>query len=75
MTDVSILEMRINEQARNIQKLEDRLAKLLEDVHEAESARRAQERNMLLAGITFLGGVIFTLIGVIWKYIVPVMKG
>lgn len=35
-----------------------------------DEERAARERKNLIWGITFLGGVITTLIGVVWKYVI-----
>jgi hypothetical protein len=35
----------------------------------------ARERNLFIAGITFLGGIILTLIGVLWANLGAIFPG
>ena len=51
-----------------LQLLEDELSAAETRIKELEDQVRIRERNQLIAGLTFLGGVIITLGTVIWNY-------
>lgn len=62
--------------------LEKALAKAIDEIHSIEERnetrdreRAAMERKQLVWGITFLGGIIMTLAGVIWSYRGVIFKG
>jgi hypothetical protein len=63
-----ILAYRVDQMEREISALKTTLA-------EAETARVVDERKRLVAGISFLGGIILALFGVIWAYRGVIFKG
>jgi len=62
------LEGLLNSTQKNTEILEKR-------INEFESAEAARERKWLLYGIMTLGGVVSTLIGVIWSYRFAIFGG
>lgn len=65
---VEKLETLVSEQAKELAAIESRNA-------ERDAERDKKERNQLIAGILFLGGVITTLATVIWNYRSVIFKG
>lgn len=69
---VAALEEALKEQKtlheKEVSHLETEISKLRERFD-------ARERNMFIAGITFLGGIIFSLIGVIWANLGAIFPG
>lgn len=49
-----------------VRKLEDEIAELRAEVKDQREKGDVRERNFFVAGITFLGGIIFSLIAVLW---------
>lgn len=65
---VSHLEKMVIEQATELAAIEDRNA-------QRDRERAAQEQKQLLYGISFLGGIILTLFGVIWNFRGVIFRG
>ena len=70
-----LMAWRIEVLEQTVTKLTGEL-KQVEDRNEARDRERAaMERKQLVWGITFLGGIIMTLAGVIWSYRGVIFKG
>ena len=61
-------------QARDL-KHEREITDLEHEVKLLRDKGEARERNLFVAGITFLGGIILTLIGVIWANLGAIFPG
>lgn len=68
MTDNQVLLYRIERLERELQGAEKRL-------EEIETGIVTRERNQLITGIIFLGGLVSTLFGVIWLYRKIIFQG
>lgn len=66
----ALLRWRIDVLEKTVLKVTDDLRQVEERNEERDRERAKAERNQLLAGITFLGGIILTLFGVIWRYVI-----
>ncbi len=65
---VSQLEKLVQDQAAELAAIEERNA-------QRDRERAAQEQKQLLYGISFLGGIILTLFGVIWNFRGVIFRG
>ena len=76
------LEWQIAEMKRELESQDEEIKRQAVEIRQIEERndqrdreRAALERRQLIAGITFLGGIILTLIKVIWEYRSAIFKG
>ena len=61
MTDLSVFAYRLTEAEKNMAAMSDHIDRI-------EQARIDDEKKRLLAGVSFLGGIALSLLGLIWAY-------
>lgn len=66
---------RITELEKKVKAQADEIALIEKRNQERDQERVSTERKQLLTGVTFLGGIIMTLAGVIWSYRGIIFRG
>lgn len=66
---------RLEQAEDQIRALREREQKLEAKIEAREQERAAEERRRLVAGIMFLGGVIMSLVGIIWTFRSDILGG
>lgn len=76
MTDSMEMALyRITELEKKVKAQADEIALIEKRNQERDQERVSTERKQLLTGVTFLGGIIMTLAGVIWSYRGIIFRG
>jgi hypothetical protein len=71
----TILDLKIEHMQSDLSEIKDRMTKL-EDRQQAFEARDAKrERNQLVWGISFLGGVVVVLGSLVWSHLPSIVNG
>jgi hypothetical protein len=75
MRNFELLLFRVDQQQNEIQNLKKDVEELEAHIATQDLKRTSQEKRQLIAGISFLGSIVITLIGVIWSYRSVIFRG
>lgn len=70
--ELAIAQTRLEKETARLEQNEADLERQIKELRDKTDQR---ERNLFVAGITFLGGIILTLIGVIWANLGAIFPG
>lgn len=73
--NIDLLMFRLERQDLELQALKKDVHELENHISQSETQRAIQEKRQLVAGISFLGSIIFLLVGVIWSYRNVIFRG